>query len=128
MGISVSIPGQQTITIKAGSELKSLGTESTSLNGLEQTVLERPGGETTSITGYIDLSGLLAGDVAVVALYIKMTAISPWKTCYKEIYTGHQELPIVHVAKRPENHGLKVTIQQTAGAHKNIIHEFFEES
>lgn len=129
MPVSVSIPGgEQQVIVKAGQQLVSLGTMTTSLTGTEQILCEQGGGRPSQISGYVDLSNLTHGDIIVIRSYVKVKDNGAWGKCYEDNYSNSLAPPIVHVAKRPENHGLKVTIQQTAGSPKKIDYEFFEES
>lgn len=129
MPVSVSIPGTgQQVIVHAGPVLKSLGSKIATLNGSEQLLCEQPGGSPSQVMGYIDLSNLSHGDIVVVRFYVKVKENGAWGKCYEESYSDSLAPPVVHIAKRPENHGLKVTIQQTAGASKVIDYEFFEES
>jgi len=129
MPVSVSIPGTgQQVVVHAGPVLKSLGTKELILNGSEQLLCEQPGGSPSEVMGYVDLGNLVAGDTVLMKFYVKLKSNGGWRACYEESYTGVQALPLVHVAKRPENHGIMVTLQQTAGSSKIIEYEFFEES
>ena len=129
MGITVTVPGtEQKIIVNAGPTLKSLGTNTMMLDGSIQVLHEQPGGATSQMTGYIDLSNLVAIDVIIVKFLVRLTPTGTFGACYVETYSGIQPLPIIHIAKRPENHGIRVTIQQIAGSPKNITYEFFEES
>lgn len=125
--ITAGTPPQQ-ITVETGAQLKSLGSQTIMLSGSEQTVCSQPGGTPSQITGYIDLSKLASGDTVVVKFYVKIKENGAWGACYEDSYSGKLSLPVVHVAKRPENHGLMITVKQTTGPHKQIDYEFFEES
>ena len=129
MAITITIPstGQQVI-VNAGPTLKSLGTDVVLLDGSSQIIHEQPGGATSQLAGYIDLSNLIHGDTVVIRFLVRLIVGGLWGACYEETYSGVQSLPIIHVAKRPENHGIKVIIQQTTGIPKSITYEFFEES
>lgn len=106
----------------------SLGAKNLTTGGTEQNLLEQPGGAVSQISGYIDLANLAPDDTVVIKFYAKVKADDDWRACYQEAYSGVQALPLLHIPKRPENHGLKITIQQTAGTYKAINYEFFEES
>lgn len=129
MPVSVTVPGgEQKVIIEVGQQLKSLGAETTLLTGGEQTLCEQPGGSPSQVMGYVDLSNLAHGDVVAIRFYVKVKENSAWGLCYEESYSDSLTPPVVHIAKRPENNGLKVTIQQTAGSPKSIDYEFYEES
>lgn len=121
MSVSVTVPG-------VGQYLKSIGARTISLDGSEQAICEQLGGRPSQISGYIDLSNLGPGDIVVVRYYVKVKESSAWGMCYEESYSDSLNPPIVYVAKRPENHGSKFTIQQTVGSLKIIDYEFYEES
>lgn len=128
MPVSVTVGGQQQVVIETGQQLKSMGAETVLLTGMEELICEQPGGTPSQISGYVDLRNLAHGDVVVIRFYVKVKAAGAWGLCYEESYSNSSSPPIVHIAKRPENHGLKVSIQQTAGPPKIIDYEFFEES
>lgn len=111
-----------------GPRLKSMGARTVPLTGAEQPICEVPGGSPSQVSGYVDLRNLAHGDAVVIRFYVKVKENGAWGLCYEESYSDSLSPPIVHVAKRPENHGLKVTIQQTTGSPKIIDYEFFEES
>lgn len=121
-------PGVQQVTVEVGQQLKSLGTKTTLLTGAEEAICEHPGGEPSQVMGYVDLTNLISGDIVIIRFYVRVRDGGPWGLCYEESYSGPLPSPIVHIAKRPENHGLKITIQQTAGSPKVIDYEFFEEA
>lgn len=128
MAITVSVPGQPQVTVETGPSLKSLGEGTVQLTNAEQAICQQPGGTPSQINGYIDLSNLVAGDKVVITFYVKVKAAGEWRSCYTESYEGVQSPPVIHILKRPENHGLKITVVQSAGTNKKIDYEFFEES
>jgi len=116
------------LLIKSGSRLISLGSGNVVADGSEQALIEQPGGTASQLLGYIDLANLADGDTIIMKFYAKVKANGAWKGCYEETYTGVQTPPLVHIVKRPEYHGLKITLQQTAGPYKTFDYEFFKES
>lgn len=109
-------------------QLISLGSKSIMADGTEQTLLEQPGGSPSEVLGYIDLANMSDGNTIMLRFYVKIKAAGEWRRAYEDTYSGVQAPPLVHVVKRPENHGLKVTLQQIAGSYKSFDHEFFKES
>lgn len=107
--------------------LVSLGSKTVKADGSEQTLVEQPAGSPSQVLGYIDLTNLADGDTIIMKLYAKVRHDGEWRAYHKESYSGVQPLPLVHITKKPENHGLKVTLQQTAGPYKSFDYEFFEE-
>ena len=107
--------------------MESLGSGTILLDGSEQTICEQGGGVPTQVSGYVDLSNLVAGDIVELKMFIKLKVGGNWVTYHQESYAGPLTPPIVFVSKRPENHGMKVTVTQTAGVPKSIDYEFFQE-
>ena len=116
-----------TLVRRYSPRMESLSSGTTLLDGSEQTICEQGGGVPTQTSGYVDLSNLVAGDIVEVRMYIRLKEGGPWVTYHEESYSGPLTPPIVHIAKRPESHGLKVTTTQTAGVPKSIDYEFFQE-
>ncbi|MFH0850282.1 MAG: hypothetical protein V1924_05015 [Candidatus Bathyarchaeota archaeon] len=115
------------ITITAPQEaLRSLGAFTVVADGTEQTLVDQGEGP-TRVMGYIDLSLMLGGDTVLVRHYVKVKSGGAW-VCYAgETYTGVQAVPLVYITEKPANHGLKVSLQQTAGVFKAFDCEFLEE-
>ncbi len=122
MGITTTAPAPP------APSLKSLGAATVVADGTEQTLCEQGGGSPSRVSGYIDLSPLLGGDTVVVRHYVKAKSAGAWRCYAEETYTGVQAIPLVHITEKPENHGLKVSLQQTVGAFKTFDYEFFEEA
>lgn len=127
MPITGSIGGQK-VEIYAGPQLRNLGAKTVAADGTEQTLVEQPGGSPSQVLGYIDLANMVDGDTIILRFYAKVKADGQWRAAYEDTYSGLQFPPLVHVVKRPENHGLKVTLRQTAGSYKGFDYEFFEEA
>ncbi len=121
------MPVSMTI-VETSQHLKSKGAKTVPLTNAEQVVCEQLGENPSQVSGYVDLRNLAQGDAVVIRFYIKVKENGVWGLCYEESYSDSLSPPIVHVTKRPENHGLKVTIQQTTGSPKIIDYEFFVES
>lgn len=123
--LTIKQPGRP---VHARPLLISLGSKTSTCDGMEQTLVEQPGGSPSQVSGYVDLANLADGDTVIMRLYAKVKADGPWRCYIEETYSGVQALPLIYVTKKPENHGIKVTIQQTAGSYRVIDYEFFEES
>lgn len=108
--------------------LRSLGSKTIVADGTEQTLVQLFGGITSQVEGYVDLANLADGHSLTIKLYVRVRADGSWGAYHEESYSGVQALPLVYISKKPENHGLLVTLQQTAGIYKTFDYEFFTES
>lgn len=106
--------------------VRSLGSKSATLSADEMALVEQPGGCPSRISGYIDLCNLVGGDTVIISMCVKIRAGNSWKLYHADTYNGPVIPSLIYVAQRPENHGLKVTIQQTAGSYKVVDYEFYE--
>ena len=112
---------------KRAARLTSLGSASAVADGKEQTICERGGGSPSEVSGYIDLSNMADGDTIIIKFYAKVKADGEWCKYNGEEYKGIQLMPLLHIVKKPENHGLKISLEQTVGSYKSFDYEFFEE-
>ena len=109
------------------SRITSLASGSIAMTGAEQTLLEQPDGIVSRVSGYIDLTNLAAGDTLSIRMYLRVVAGGAWRLYHQDEYNGPVAPAVVHVVERPENHGLRLTLQQTAGVNKVIDYEFYQE-
>jgi len=105
--------------------LVSLGSRSIITSPEEILLLEKNGGGTSEICGYIDLANLEAGDTVALRLYARVRQNGSWRMYGQEVYTGVQGQPLIFITPKPETHGLRVTLQQTAGIPRIVDYEFF---
>ena len=97
-------------------------------NGMEQIICEQCGGTPSQVSGHIDLGNLALGDCVTVRVHIKLSAGGEWRKYYEGSFVDAQTTQILHLTTKPENHGLKITMQQTLGTYRNFDYEFFEEA
>jgi len=109
------------------SRITSLASGSIAMTGAEQTLLEQPDGIVSRVSGYIDLTNLAGGDTLIIRMYIRVVSGGAWRLYHQDGYNGPVAPAVVHVVERPENHGLRLTLQQTAGVNKVIDYEFYQE-
>jgi hypothetical protein len=76
---------------------------------------------------YVDLTPMQAGDTITVKEYMVNQVLGAYVEYGSETYSGVQTIKLLHITPKPSTHGLKVTIQQTAGAMRTITHQNFIE-
>lgn len=103
--------------------LRVLTSETLTADGTEQTVVEM----TTlgELEGWIDLANMAGGDTVVIKSYARIKSGGTYRLHASATYTGVQSSPALHVAKLPARHGLKITLQQTAGTNRDFDYTFF---
>jgi hypothetical protein len=94
-------------------------------DGTEQTVREYTG--TGKLHAYIDLSNMADGDAVTIRQFIKIKAGGTYRKYAEESYSGVQTLPLLHIISKPNKHGVKITLQQTAGTNRDYDWETFVE-
>ena len=108
-------------------KITSIISSSITMTGAEQILLEQPDGIISRISGYIDLTNLAGGDTVIIRMYLRVISGGAWRLYHQDEYNGPVAPAVVHVVERPENHGLRLTLQQTAGVNKVIDYEFYQE-
>jgi len=103
--------------------INRLGSVTTLADGTEQNILQQVAGIPEIIRGYVDLTEMQAGDTTIIRLYVMMASL--WRLYGQQTYNNAQPIPIVYVTGKPKSSGLRVTIQQMAGAMRSYISEFF---
>lgn len=93
--------------------------------GALQTVREYTG--TGKLHIYIDLFLMAGGDITVITQSMKIKAAGTYRVYAQETYTGAQALALLHIVMKPSKNGVKVELQQTAGANKSYDWETFVE-
>lgn len=87
-------------------------------DGTEQTVWE-----TTTVnvySGYVDLSGMQAGDTVVIRLYKVIQSGGAYRKIDEITLSGEQETPIFPLMELINFYGVKLTLQQTAGTYRTF--------
>ena len=91
-------------------------------DGTEQTLVEYVGMAT--ISGWIDLSNMKAGDVVRIRIYTKVKEDGDYVLYDMATYTDEQFKPALHFLPRLTGYAYKVTIEQTAGTFKSFDYLF----
>jgi len=94
-------------------------------DGTEQVVVEHRGA--ARVVGYVDLHNMEEGDSVVIRQYVRLRPDGPFEKYAEERYDGPQPAPVVYVKPKECGHGVRVTIQQVAGAPKSFDYCFLKE-
>ena len=86
-------------------------------DGSEQVLLEYAG-KISTISGYIDLSNMEAGDTVIIRSYVKIKEGGNYVLYYPATFEGKQVEPALYVLPRVSGFAFKITLQQTAGSYK----------
>lgn len=79
------------------------------------------------IEAYLDMSNMQAGDHVDVRQYVKIASGGAYVQ-YAEIpYDDAQDYPMLWITPKPNSYGIKVTAQQTIGAHRTFTYAVFKE-
>jgi hypothetical protein len=97
-----------------------------SADGTEQTVIEALG--LMNLEGYIDLSQMTNGDTVTLRRYARIREDAEYKLHGEETYVGGQAQPLIRFPAMAGYYGIKITLQQTSGTHKNFPYQFFKET
>ena len=106
----------------AGLEEAAKGT--LTADGTEQTLLESSSMGT--FEGWIDLSNMASGDVAVIKVYAKLKSGGSYRQYDSASYSGAQTNPATHTARLSTKYGIKITLQQTAGTNRTYDYNFLK--
>jgi len=96
------------------------------MTGVEQTIKEILT-TVSKLHCFVDLTPMLAADTVVVRQYIKIKAAGAFAKYAEETYNNVQTLPMLYIVTKPANHGIRITIQQTAGTYRTFDWETFQE-
>ena len=92
-------------------------------DGTEQDVTELT--IQATLEGLIDLANMEVGDGVTIREYIKLKSGGTYRLYESATYSDAQTKPGVHVVKLPGRHGVKITLEQTAGVNRTYDYEFF---
>jgi hypothetical protein len=92
-------------------------------DGSEQTLIEYAG-RVASISGYVDLSNMDAGDAVTIRCYVKIREDADYKLYRSETFEGKQPEPALYMLPRLSGFAFKTTLQQTSGAYKSYDYLF----
>ena len=118
--MSVTITGA-----KEAKKLKPIKSGNLLANGLEQTLLEFEG--VAKIIGYVDLSGMEAGDTVIIRQYMKIVEGGDYKKYAEQPIVGSQPEPLVYITPKETDVAILITLQQTTGTLKRFPHNFMKE-
>jgi len=111
----------------------SLGYQTTEANGtVTMTGAEDLVFEVTDykrfVEAFVDLSPMQAGDSIIVRQYMRIISGGAYKMYADVPYDDAQIIQLLWVVPKPSNYGLKLTIQQTAGANRIFTYAVFKEN
>jgi hypothetical protein len=122
----IPMGGIDYIAERIASELKGIPIEGTIVaDGSEQTILESSETETHYFAGYVDLSELAAGEQVIMKEYVSLVLPVDYKSYHDETYTGVLSNPVLFIYTRPARCGLKLTMKQISGTHRNFKFQLF---
>lgn len=101
----------------------SLGT--LSATGAEDTIREST--DEGKLHCFIDLTAMQAGDSITVRQMLKIKAAGSYIKYAEETYADVQSLPMLYIVTKPSKHGIKITLEQTAGTNRDYDWETFIE-
>jgi hypothetical protein len=115
--MSVTITKQARIRLLKRGKLKA--------DDSEQVLVEFSG--VGRVSGYIDASSMVGGDVITVRQYMKLNAASTYKEYAAEQYIGPLASPIIYITPKETDCCIKVTLRQTSGICKSFEYNFILE-
>lgn len=101
----------------------SLGT--LSATGIEDTIREST--DEGKLHCFIDLTAMVAADSITVRQFMKIKATGTYIKYAEETYADVQSLPMLYIITKPSKHGIKITLEQTAGTNRDYDWETFIE-
>lgn len=78
--------------------------------------------------GFLDVSGMQAGDTVVLKYYVVVQSGGGWKLLDKLTLTGAQDSPAVPLARIFSYYGVRITLQQTAGTYRTFYYLILAEA
>lgn len=127
--LGISLPSDEEIFERLGAAVavvREVIAEGTlTADGTEQTIAEYTG--LAVVHGYIDLSAMEAGDEVVIRSYVRFKPEGAYRKYAEDTYSGPQDKPALYMLPRLTVYGIKVTLQQTAGAYKSFDYMFVRE-
>jgi hypothetical protein len=76
---------------------------------------------------YLDLTAMQAGDTVTVREYMVNQDGGAYVEYGAETYSGVQTIKMLHITPKPVTHGLKVTVEQSAGVMRDFPYQYFVE-
>ena len=107
-------------------ELSPLEGEITA-DGSEQTLVEVTDAAPFKFSGWVSLSNMQDGDQVKITSYVKLCPDCGWEVFESNVYSDSQDKPAVYHVEVTGKYGVKVTLQQTAGAYRSFKYLFFVE-
>lgn len=97
------------------------------LTAVEQALITTSDNKSHVVTGQIDLSNMIAGDVVEVRQYMMVKSAGTFIAYADEVYSGVQTLPLLNISTKKGKYGIKVTIKQTTGTFRTVDYLFEKE-
>ena len=79
------------------------------------------------VEAYVDLTNMQAGDSVTVREYMKIVSGGAYVLYGTETYTDAQTINLLWITPKPNNYGIKFTMQQTAGVNRTFPYAVFRE-
>lgn len=76
---------------------------------------------------FVDLTAMQAGDTIVIRQYMKIKAAGSYVKYAEETFSDVQSLPMLYVVTKPSKHGIRISLEQTAGTNRDYDWETFIE-
>ena len=76
---------------------------------------------------FIDLTAMMAGDIITIRQFMKIKVAGSYIKYADETFSGVQTPPMLYVVTKPSKHGIKITLEQTAGTNRDYDWETFIE-
>ncbi len=95
--------------------------ETLNADGTEQTVISKEDNKYPFVLGaWLDLSKMEAANTIVLREYVRVKKEGTMSKYDEQSYVGVQANPALFITSKPAVHGIKITLQQTAGPLKSF--------
>lgn len=94
-------------------------------DGTEQDILNET--DIGKYEGYIDLSNMALGDSVTIKEYVKLKIGGNLRQYATNTYTDAQTEPVIHQVRKLTIHGIRITLEQTAGVNRDYDYNFLRE-
>jgi len=96
------------------------------MTGAEDTVFEVT--SERMVEAYVDLTSMKAGDSIIVRQHMRIAPGGPYVKYGEVPFDDVQPFPLLWIVPKPGAYGVKLTIQQTAGANRTFPYAGFTEN
>lgn len=76
---------------------------------------------------FLDMTNMAAADSVTIRQYMKIKAAGSYIKYAEEVFTDVQTIPMLYIVIKPARHGIKITLEQTAGTYRDFDWETFQE-